>query len=385
MKWLTRMIPGHMPDGSPIVSVLAKASWSLLPDDLPLQDDPVDWVEADVHWDTNNPATEATQFENELVPWKPCTDVIVIGNAWAPRGKQGKYFDAGIQIGAFRKVVRVFGNRKIVPKTFGFEFSEPELFETMPMHFGKAYGGRFLSSKTQAEMVYPQKPGGHGLSGGSHVGRDLQGQASQPGKSGARPHAGKSGVEVLGPVDEHAHAVGIGVHQPQFPSASHLCGTAPGYRARRGNFTAPDPCRIQRTVGEFSHPRDERRIPLRSTGRPETPVFEGRRRSRAGLLGSRSPHLQVPASRQASCGVDGCRHGARVDGHGAAERDHHQGKQPALHGVARVVPLRRTGIDFRVDQVRHRGGGLTCPSSMANWERRWTPPCRPFCFRAAGA
>ncbi|MBK8805065.1 MAG: DUF2169 domain-containing protein [Fibrobacteres bacterium] len=163
MKWLTRMIPGHMPDGSPVVSVLAKASWSLLPDDLPLQDDPVDWVEADVHWDTNNPATEATQFENELVPWKPCTDVIVIGNAWAPRGKQGKYFDAGIQIGAFRKVVRVFGNRKIVPKTFGFEFSEPELFETMPMHFGKAYGGRFLSSKTQAEMVYPRNPVGTGF------------------------------------------------------------------------------------------------------------------------------------------------------------------------------------------------------------------------------
>jgi len=164
VSWLVRMVPGYAPDGGPVVSVLAKRTYRFNPGETALPDPgtPMDWVEVDEHWDTNNPATDPMKLESELVAWKPCTDVVVVGNAHAPRGKRARFFDAGIQIGAFRKVVRVFGNRMVVPRFSGFDFSEPEPFETMPLHYGLAYGGRY-ERPDGLELSYPRNPVGTGF------------------------------------------------------------------------------------------------------------------------------------------------------------------------------------------------------------------------------
>ena len=136
MTWVTRLVPGHAPDGGHILSVLAKKTYSILPGEIAVEDldAPNDWVEVDQYWGANNPTLDATKLESELVAWKPCTDVVVIGEACAPTGKRARFFDAGIKIGNFQKSVRVFGDRKIQLKTFGFDFTEPEPFERMPLH-----------------------------------------------------------------------------------------------------------------------------------------------------------------------------------------------------------------------------------------------------------
>ncbi len=165
MTWIARMIPGNAPDGGPILSVLAKKMFRICHGEMAIEDTLASnrWCEVDQHWGANHPATDATKLESDLVAWKPCTDVVVIGEACAPRGKKARFFDAGIRVGNFQKSVRVFGNRKIRPKTFGFEFSEPELFETMPVHYGLAYGGRHLRSDKGDELVYPRNPVGKGF------------------------------------------------------------------------------------------------------------------------------------------------------------------------------------------------------------------------------
>lgn len=165
MAWSTHLVPGYAPDGGPILSVLAKKTYSILPGEVAAEDPTAsnEWVEVDQYWGTNNPTSEATKLESELVAWKPCTDVVVIGEACAPTGKRARFFDAGIKIGNFQKSVRVFGDRKIQLKTFGFDFSEPEPFERMPLHYGLAYGGKHNRTEKGDELAYPRNPVGRGF------------------------------------------------------------------------------------------------------------------------------------------------------------------------------------------------------------------------------
>lgn len=165
MTWATRLVPGFAPDGGHILSVVAKSTYSFAPNETAVEDPSAanDWVEVDQYWGTNNPAVDATKLESDLVAWKPRTDVVVIGEAFAPRGKKARFFDAGIRIGAFQKSVRVFGDRKVQLKTFGFEFSDPEPFESMPLHYGLAYGGRHKRADKGDELVYPRNPVGRGF------------------------------------------------------------------------------------------------------------------------------------------------------------------------------------------------------------------------------
>jgi len=164
MTWLTRLVPGHAPDGGPVVSILAKRTYRIRPGTVAVPDPGVEpiWVEADEYWDSNNPVLDAVKLESELVAWKPCTDVVVVGQAHAPRGKRARFLDCGIQVGAFRKVVRVFGNRKIQLKTMGFDFTDPEPFDSMPLHYGLAYGGHHKKADGQ-ELQYPRNPVGKGF------------------------------------------------------------------------------------------------------------------------------------------------------------------------------------------------------------------------------
>ena len=164
MTWITRLAPGHAPDGGHLLSVLAKKTYRIPSDEIAMEDEfePLDFVETDLFWDAGNAYLDATKEESELVACKPVTDVVVIGAAHAPRGKRARFFDTGLAIGSFKKAVRVFGDRKISLKTFGFEISEPELFESMPLHYGLAYGGRQISA-TGEELIYPRNPVGKGF------------------------------------------------------------------------------------------------------------------------------------------------------------------------------------------------------------------------------
>jgi hypothetical protein len=163
MTWSTRLLPGIAPDGGPVISVLAKRTYLLRHGEIAVPDPgpQLPWVEADEYLGTGNPALEAVRVQSDLTAWKPGTDVAVIGKAHAPRGKQARFFDAGIQIGAFRKMVRVFGDRKIRPATLGFDFAEPEPFDSMPLHYGLAYGGRHKIG--ELETTYPRNPVGRGF------------------------------------------------------------------------------------------------------------------------------------------------------------------------------------------------------------------------------
>jgi hypothetical protein len=153
------------PDGGHILSVLAKNTYAIRHQQRAVEDlrNPLPWLEADVYWGAGNPARDPVREESDLVAWKPCTDFILVGSACAPRGKKARFFDAVLQVGNARKLVRVFGNRTVQLKTFGFEFSEPELFDTMPLHYGLAFGGTDSVSDPGNTCTYPRNPVGKGF------------------------------------------------------------------------------------------------------------------------------------------------------------------------------------------------------------------------------
>ncbi len=81
-------------------------------------------------------------YESDLLGLKPCTDVLVNGSAWAPRGKTASSVDVELVAGPIQKSLRVFGDRVWEPRLAGnVSMSPPAPFESMPIIFERAYGG----------------------------------------------------------------------------------------------------------------------------------------------------------------------------------------------------------------------------------------------------
>jgi hypothetical protein len=85
------------------------------------------------------------KFESDLVPFKPRTDVVLVGHAYAPHGRPAKVVDVEIEVGPIRKKLRVFGDRAwsfpseqqdAIPYIAG-----PAEFVKMPLTFDRAFGG----------------------------------------------------------------------------------------------------------------------------------------------------------------------------------------------------------------------------------------------------
>lgn len=140
--WRTAFIPGGDPEGNPIISVLAKQTWTLEPGRLTLSEEQEELVESDQLDDPANMQYGEVLAETDYLVWKPTTDVVVLGRAWSPRGKQAWHLDCEVRVGPYHKVVRVFGNRRVIARPLrGYALSDPEPFESIPLGYRYAYGG----------------------------------------------------------------------------------------------------------------------------------------------------------------------------------------------------------------------------------------------------
>jgi hypothetical protein len=165
MEWLTLLAPGYGPDGTPLLSILAKRTYRFANGKTaePDPEKPIPFHEKDEYLDAGDPLKDATRAEAEIIAYKPLTDVILHTSAHAPRGQKATSLDAGIMVGPYRKLVRVFGDRKVVVQGVGFAFGAPEPFESMRLDYGRAYGGKDSRSLPGVEYSYPRNPIGKGF------------------------------------------------------------------------------------------------------------------------------------------------------------------------------------------------------------------------------
>ena len=96
-------------------------------------------VYADVHY--GDPGTTSIKYECDFAPFKPKTDVLVNGSAYAPRGKPVKEMVVSLEIGRNKKEVRVVGDRRWQRGLFGLKPSNPTPFVKMPLVYERAFGG----------------------------------------------------------------------------------------------------------------------------------------------------------------------------------------------------------------------------------------------------
>jgi len=84
----------------------------------------------------------AVRFESDLVPFKPCTDVVLVGRAYAPEDKPVTEIVAGLRVGQLRYGVAVVGDRtwqaQLLDKP---TISHTLPFRTMDLVYERAFGG----------------------------------------------------------------------------------------------------------------------------------------------------------------------------------------------------------------------------------------------------
>lgn len=141
----TALTFGKTGEGAPFLSVIVKGTFELrdggrarpAETQLPI-------LTSDEAYNPKDPAS-ALELESDLVPFKPRTDVILVGHAYAPYGRPAKVVDVEIEVGPLRKHLRVFGDRAwsfpsaqadAVPYVVG-----PAEFVKMPLTWDRAFGG----------------------------------------------------------------------------------------------------------------------------------------------------------------------------------------------------------------------------------------------------
>ena len=157
-------VTGRTSRGVHGVSVLLKRAYRIADGRRAERIDAAPWRLIDTWHDDGDPSWSVVEHESELQPFRAQTDVVVVGTAHAPGGRPVEAMHVGIAVGARRKVLAIFGDRRAVHRGDGIEptFTEPEAFLTMPVRYDRAYGGRDETDPA-LPLRYARNPMGRGF------------------------------------------------------------------------------------------------------------------------------------------------------------------------------------------------------------------------------
>jgi hypothetical protein len=115
---------------------------------------------ADEYW--GDPAASSIKYASDIHLAKPSTDVVMIGRAWAPNNRQASKLDVRMIVAERQKILRVFGDRVWQNGSF----STPRPFNSMPIVWEYAFGGKYQPDPDQPEILAePRNPIGRGFRG----------------------------------------------------------------------------------------------------------------------------------------------------------------------------------------------------------------------------
>lgn len=110
----------------------------------------------------NDPLHSSLLMSTELYLEKPSTDIVMIGEAWAPRGRPVSELDVTCSVGPIRKTVRVFGDRAWTGR-LDVRISSAAPFTRMPLVYERAFGGILeMDSHGKPTRIDPRNPVGIG-------------------------------------------------------------------------------------------------------------------------------------------------------------------------------------------------------------------------------
>lgn len=105
--------------------------------------------------------TSSLRCPSDLVPFKPCGEITVIADAFAPGGHGAETWTCGVEInGAHQRLakqVRVYGKRQWHP---AWTLGKPEPVNRVPIRYEHAFGG--MTGADDAQIPFEQNPLGTG-------------------------------------------------------------------------------------------------------------------------------------------------------------------------------------------------------------------------------
>lgn len=117
-------------------TVIAKLTFELRPGTAVLADAQEPVLSQDEHWDDD--LARSIFAPSDLVPFKARADVVLVGDAFAPRGDPVRSLVARLQVGDINKAVEVVCDRAW---TLDGQLLEGKRFTRMPLVFERAAGG----------------------------------------------------------------------------------------------------------------------------------------------------------------------------------------------------------------------------------------------------
>ena len=145
-------------DGIDTLYVVIRATFELAPV-LKLADKQLPPGLADEYM--GEPGASSLKYASELHLGKPSTDVVLMGNAWAPGGRTATESLVVLQVAQRRKIIRVFGDRTW--KADGF--TKPQPFECIPLVYERAFGGTPPQRDPTRVLAEERNPVGTGFAG----------------------------------------------------------------------------------------------------------------------------------------------------------------------------------------------------------------------------
>jgi hypothetical protein len=160
-----QVVPGVDELRRPIFSVLLKRSYDIRPGQIASRAaEDRSLLEGSQYRNGGDPETATVLHESDLAPYKLLTDVVVIGKAYAPKGRPVPQMDCAVGVGRSRKVIRVIGDRKCMHRAGRApSWTDPGPFQEMELCYERAYGGADLRSDPAIPFYYPRNTKGCGI------------------------------------------------------------------------------------------------------------------------------------------------------------------------------------------------------------------------------
>jgi hypothetical protein len=113
---------------------------------------------------TGEPGQSAPVYEVDFAPRKPRCDILLLGSAYAPRGRPATRVDVGVRVGNWSKSFTVVGPRHWDCGLATLRATSPEPFVSQPISYDVAFGGTDLLHDDPAQhAAYMANPAGRGF------------------------------------------------------------------------------------------------------------------------------------------------------------------------------------------------------------------------------
>jgi hypothetical protein len=156
------ILPGVNTAGEEILSVVVKRSYTFSDGRIcSRRKEDSKLLSGDVYFDDEN---SSVKYENDYVPCKNKTDVVINAKAYSPTGRPKFNFFTSVRIDNITKRLLIYGDRQAKKHSFkAVKFSDPEPFVEMEIRYENAYGGTDYLADPEIPYSYPRNPIGKGF------------------------------------------------------------------------------------------------------------------------------------------------------------------------------------------------------------------------------